>query len=412
MEKESKRPPCFKISVPGDDSKKKDVLDKLQHVRSIIVKEMNHPVNNAYILEKVLDEFISTHSVDNSGTKMENMNLNTYIQGANIGHINKSKQSYMFDKYKRFVDEEYNDSIETALMEEVGMYEDLTSIDIMTDARHGWRKNAKDSSVVAIGEKMHKVLKCEHITKADDFVSQRHEKLGTQRIYQNMSINKLVRESGVVNQNDSWHGIKAVKKCNEKVSSGPKYLQGKTWSEQLEDKVESVATHFHWAIRNCEQNPKELKDLLINVVEHYKNNHTKCHPDSRCKRDVNYEPKRSTINKPIAEKLLLSVIHKSVIFKSPDHFVLARDTSYVESFNNTMNMFQDKRIVFSDANYNARACLAVCHWNENVDRGFTSIWNPERRNAPRSMKGKKNYKPPSYSYRNNIWKRQIDSIYL
>ncbi|CAG2196053.1 unnamed protein product [Mytilus edulis] len=240
---------------------------------------------------KVLDEFISTHSVDNSGTKMENMNLNTYIQvekkdvdqqlfvtaetslqklvsvsenhssfctghfklkkrtqkghvaairftcdkdkhhsvlwssspylpngeymvnsrifhgyecsgmlpvhynrfsqGANIGHINKSKQSYMFDKYKRFVDEEYNDSIETALMEEVGMYEDLTSIDIMTDARHGWRKNAKDSSVVAIGEKMHKVLKCEHITKADDFVSQRHEKLGTQRIYQYLDDNDV-----------------------------------------------------------------------------------------------------------------------------------------------------------------------------------------------------------------------------
>ncbi|CAG2248415.1 unnamed protein product [Mytilus edulis] len=281
MEKESKRPPCFKISVPGDDSKKKDVLDKLQHVRSIIVKEMNHPVNNAYILEKVLDEFISTHSLDNSETKMENMNLNTYIQVE-----------------KKDVDQQLFVTAETSLQ-------------------------------------------------------------------------KL-----------------------------------------LEDKVESVATHFHWAIRNCEQNPKELKDLLINVVEHYKNNHTKCHPDSRCKRDLNYEPKRSTINKPIAEKLLLGVIHKSVIFKSPDHFVLARDTSYVESFNNTMNMFQDKRIVFSDANYNTRACLAVCHWNENVDRGFTSIWNPERRNAPRSMKGKKNYKSPSYSYRNNIWKRQINSIYL
>ena len=26
-------------------------------------------------------------------------------------------------------------------------------IEIMTDARHGWRKNAKDTSVVAIGEK-------------------------------------------------------------------------------------------------------------------------------------------------------------------------------------------------------------------------------------------------------------------
>jgi hypothetical protein len=47
-------------------------------------------------------------------------------------------------------------------------YEDLEIIDIMTDARHGWRKNAKDTSVVAIGEKTHKVLKCEHVTKTDD----------------------------------------------------------------------------------------------------------------------------------------------------------------------------------------------------------------------------------------------------
>jgi hypothetical protein len=39
------------------------------------------------------------------------------------------------------------------LLEEVASYEDLETIDIMTDARHGWHKNAKDTSVVAIGEK-------------------------------------------------------------------------------------------------------------------------------------------------------------------------------------------------------------------------------------------------------------------
>jgi len=61
----------------------------------------------------------------------------------------------------------------------------------------------------------------------------------------------------------------------KKVSAGPKYLQDKTCSD--EDKVESVATHFHWAIRNCHQNPLELKELLLNVVEYYKNN-----PDSKC----------------------------------------------------------------------------------------------------------------------------------
>jgi len=39
-----------------------------------------------------------------------------------------------------------------SLMEEIGVYEDLTCIDIMSDARHGWRKNAKDTSFFAIGE--------------------------------------------------------------------------------------------------------------------------------------------------------------------------------------------------------------------------------------------------------------------
>ena len=48
---------------------------------------------------------------------------------------------------------------------------------------HGWRKNAKDTSVVAISEKTHKVLQCQCVTKADDVVSQRHEMKGTSEIY-------------------------------------------------------------------------------------------------------------------------------------------------------------------------------------------------------------------------------------
>ena len=80
----------------------------------------------------------------------------------------------------------------------------------MTDARHGWRKNAKDTSVVSIGEKTHKVLSCEHVTKTDDTVTQSHERFGTEKIYQhlknrsvavgvhahdrNLSINKFIRE--------------------------------------------------------------------------------------------------------------------------------------------------------------------------------------------------------------------------
>ncbi|CAC5410848.1 unnamed protein product [Mytilus coruscus] len=342
------------------------------------------------------------------------------LYAAKIGHINKLKQHYMFQRYKHHIQQQYNESIVSEVLEEIGMYDDLTGINIMTDARHGWRKNAKDSSVVAIGEKIHKVLKCEHITKCDDSVSQRHEKLGTQRIYhyleeqdvqvnvhshdRNISINKLVKDKEIItNQNDPWHAITKVKVAMKRVSAGSKYLKEKSWSAQLEDKVESVATHFHWAVRNFEENPKELRDVLLNIVEHYKNNHQKCHPDLRFKRDTNYKPKRIVL-KP-------GVIRKSTIYTHPEDYVLAKDTCYVESFNNTMNIFQDKRIAFSNDNYQARSQLAVCHWNENVDCDFTSIWNPNRRHAPRSNIGKKNYKPPTYNYRQSIWSRQINSFY-
>ncbi|CAC5374173.1 unnamed protein product [Mytilus coruscus] len=246
------------------------------------------------------------------------VHYNRFANAAKIGHINKQKQQYMFQRYKHHIEQQYNESIESAVLEEIGMYDDLTGINIMTDARHGWRKNAKDSSVVAIGEKSTKFLNV--------------------NILQNLMI------------------------------------------------------LYHNAMKNW-------------------NNHQKCHPDSRCKRDTNYEPKRIVLSISIAEKLLLGVIRKPTIYTHPADYVLAKDTCYVDSFNNTMNIFQDKRIAFSDDNYQARSQLAVCHWNENVNRDFTSIWNPNRRNAPRSNIGKKNYKPPTYNYRESIWARQINSFY-
>lgn len=35
----------------------------------------------------------------------------------------------------------------------------------------------------SVNEKTHRVIKCENVTKQDDIVSQRHEKIGTERIY-------------------------------------------------------------------------------------------------------------------------------------------------------------------------------------------------------------------------------------
>ena len=168
---------------------------------------------------------------------------------------------------------------------------------------------------------------------------------------------------------------------------------------------------MHWALRHCEQNPLKLQNQLSHIVNHYRNVHSDCHATSRCKLDPNYKPSRVVITNPKAAKLLKTSIENSVIYKSPQDYILARDTPYVESFNNVMNIFQDKRISFSDMQYNMRAQLAVIHWNENVDRVFTSVWKPRNARVPRRQRGKKNYKAPNYIYRQSIWDKYITSMF-
>ena len=101
---------------------------------------------------------------------------------------------------------------------------------------------------------------------------------------------------------------------------------------------------------------------------------------SRCKADRNYEPSRIIITDSKAEQMLQTAIMNSQIFKSPSDFVLGKDTFYVESFNNTMNIFHDKRIAYGSLEYNTRCHVSVLHWNEN-DRDHTSIYQPALANS-------------------------------
>jgi hypothetical protein len=136
---------------------------------------------------------------------------------------------------------------------------------------------------------------------------------------------------------------------------------------QLADKVQPIATHYHWAVRNCEKDPNKLRQKLDNITDHYMNKHEDCDKDARCKTDKpapgkkGYEPSRIVITDPKAEKQLRTTIHKSVMYKHAQDFCLAKETHYVESFNNVMNIFQDKRISFGDAEYKVRSDLAVLH---------------------------------------------------
>lgn len=89
--------------------------------------------------------------------------------------------------------------------------------------------------------------------------------------------------------------------------------------------------------------------------------------------DPNCEPSRIVLTGKHAKKLLDNTIKECFMYKYSQDYVLGKDKFYAESFNNFMNICQDKRILFEDDQNRFRSNLAVCHWNENVDRAFTSV---------------------------------------
>jgi hypothetical protein len=306
------------------------------------------------------------------------------------------------------VNEAYTESIEEAIIHETSSVDNLDNgISVMCDARHGWRKNSKDTSVVVIGDNSHKVLCHQLVTKTDDAVTQRHETVGTRAVMdmfdeknigihmwihdRNMSINKLVNDRYIINQNDLWHGVRNLKKAMSKVMCGAKKYHGQTWHFELDDKLNSIANHVYYAAKASNGDADSMRQRLDTIVPHYKNQHSNCPAESRCKVDEKYEPTKKVITDPKAEKLLTDALHSTILYKNTKDFSFGKDSHYVESFNNVLNVFGDKRINFSSSEYEKRAKLAVLHWNENVDRGYTSTWHKPTA-ANRRAKTKKVYK--------------------
>ena len=133
--------------------------------------------------------------------------------------------------------------------------------------------------------------------------------------------------------------LKPSQKEYKSVTAGAKCNHGKTWHQELEDKVESIKTHAHWCMKNCNSDPDNLRASLLNAVEHYKNHHDNCHEDSRCRKDQNYEPSKVIIQSQIAERLLMDALKKSILYRNAEDYFMALDTYFVESFNNVLKFF-------------------------------------------------------------------------
>ena len=359
------------------------------------------------------------HAYVTSG--LRRVQYETLAKGAGIGILKEDRMNQIKKLYVPIIEELTEESKKEATEQEIASTENIMSgIDIMTDARHGTRKNAKDTDVICLGEQTHKCLWGGHIKRSRDPVTQRHEMIGTKDMYNhfdntqcpinihvhdsNPSVTKYVDEerSPTVNQLDVWHETSKIPSKFKKISSGAKKNEGKTWHGQLFDKGSSVNVHVNWCIRNCGQNCDELKSKLENVVNHYQNRHDHCDPKSRCKVDPNYEPSKVVITSAFAASLLLKFIQSLNVYRRPERFVYSRNTGYVESFNRAIKLFHSKDVHFSDEDYQMRSNLAVLSWNENVDRPYTSVITETA-----SQRKKKVLRPKTYTFKDILWNRLV-----
>lgn len=287
------------------------------------------------------------------------------------------------------------------------------TMSIETDARHACRKNSYHSDVVALGQKTHKVVGIVHVTKNDEISSQKHEVVGTKKLYEyfdakgiqlkdhahdrNTSVNKIIRERNgtTTNTNDRWHAAKSIKKGMMSIASGPKKTEGKTWHQELSDKCQPVRNHAYFAMATCGGNADNLRETLLNCVNHFSGDHRCCASDSQCK-SVGHVPSTLLLKDAVAIDLLTKFIRSTTVYKSAQDFVRSKDTFYVESFNNTVLMYLDKRIHYKNETYDLRQSLAVLDWNEHVGRASTSVYRMEDCRHPDKQGGKKNYCKKSY----------------
>ena len=109
-----------------------------------------------------------------------------FCEAANIGVIGEKSLAALQKEYKDVVQNLAIQSTNEALQEEMAatvLLQDKQSIDVIMDARHCWRANARFTDVVCIGDITHKVLRVETVSKQEEPCSQRHELLGVKKIY-------------------------------------------------------------------------------------------------------------------------------------------------------------------------------------------------------------------------------------
>ncbi|XP_078667243.1 uncharacterized protein LOC144909065 [Branchiostoma floridae x Branchiostoma belcheri] len=119
---------------------------------------------------------------------------NQYVRvckNAGIGHLTEKTLKKSMILYAEIVQSMKEASMDRAMNEEIGDpadEEDVPdeSVGIVTDARHAQRRNSHRSDIMALGQINHRVLAHMPVTKKEQTCTQKHEKVGTERLYRQL----------------------------------------------------------------------------------------------------------------------------------------------------------------------------------------------------------------------------------
>eukprot|EP00731_Ephydatia_muelleri_P003009 Em0001g3009a len=83
------------------------------------------------------------------------------------------------------------------------------------------------------------------------------------------TIKLYVRQLGMVNSYDTWHGTKNVAKQLRHICAGTVRTRDRTWFTELSDKARCTKVHLYWCMRNCGGNPDRLRAMIMNISKHF-----------------------------------------------------------------------------------------------------------------------------------------------
>ena len=160
--------------------------------------------------------------------------------------------------------------------------------------------------------------------------------------------------------------------------------------------------HFTYTIDHADGSKSKATDLWKNAVAHLSGDHTKC---SELNSDADCSESEVRLRTPKMIRVMTSFLNEKDLIDDFEMYRTDRSTSWIESFNNTLAAFADKRLFFNVKALRLRHILAVLSWNEM--RGRKLLERRPTKVGPRNSRHQNRTERNRYAAPAHIWRQNL-----